>query len=84
MMNSVPATRQSPQNLLDSLMAQGLWAARKLGHRPGIPVPDAEGYASLTYCRSCGRFICVDLEESRKEPYGSGTTEPCGMRNKRR
>ncbi len=77
-------TRQSPQLLMESLMAKGLTAATRLGHRPGLPVPDVEGFASFTYCRSCGRSICVDLEESRKEPYGSGTTEPCNRRNKRR
>ena len=57
-------------------MALAVRESRKLGHRPATPLPDVADNSAVTTCEHCGRYICVDLAESR-EPYGSGVTEPC-------
>ena len=60
-------------------MERGIVNSRRLGHAPDVPMPDNAKDAAITYCVDCGRYVVVDLEESR-EAYGSGTTEPCTAR----
>ena len=80
---TVPTTRMTPGQRTTILMALAVRESRKLGHRPGTPLPDSEVNAAITSCEHCGCFVCVDLAES-PEPYGSGVTEPCSRRGGRR
>ena len=65
----------------ERLMVKAVAESRRQGHKPTIPSPDMAGFAQVAYCTQCGRYICVDLDES-SEPYGSGYTERCD-RNRR-
>ena len=60
-------------------VADGIAASRRLGHAPDVMMPDVVVNSAITQCVGCGRYIVVDLEESR-EAYGSGVTEPCTVR----
>ena len=79
---NVKAPDLKSERKLVNAMHSAVHQARRLGHRPDRFSPDVEGYAALTGCQDCGRFVCVDLTESQ-EPYGSGTTEPCRPKRRR-
>ena len=79
--------RYSPHSAADrarSIMGMAWAAAAAAGHTMGLMAKDygEEGEldtAYISYCTTCDRYLCVDLDES-SQAYGDVVDQPCGPR----
>ena len=62
-------------------LRDGIKAARTLGHRLCDAMPDVVRDSAIASCQDCGRYMVVDMEES-KVAYGSGVTHPCTVKRR--
>ena len=63
-------------------LREGLTQAKRLGHRLCDAMPDVVRDSAIATCDDCGRYMVVDMEES-KTAYGSGVKVPCTIKRQR-